>query len=129
VKMQKSTRWTDLQLEQIIGNLLRAGVVLAAVVVFAGGFVYLLYHAFEHPEYHTFHGEEENLKNIGGIVHEALALHSRGIIQLGLLLLVLTPISRVAFSAIGFLMEGDRMYVMITLIVLAVLLFSLFRAT
>lgn len=127
--MQKSTRWTDLQLEQIIGNLLRAGVVLAAVVVFAGGVVYLLYHGFEHPQYHTFHGEEGSLKSISGIVHDALALHSRGIIQLGLLLLVLTPISRVAFSAIGFLLEGDRMYVVITLIVLAVLLFSLFRAT
>jgi uncharacterized membrane protein len=127
--MQKLTRWTDLELEQIIGNLLRAGVVLAAIVVFAGGVAYLLDHGFEHPEYHTFHGEEGNLKSIGGIVHQALALRSRGIIQLGLLLLVLTPISRVAFSAVGFLMEGDRMYVVITLIVLAVLLFSLFRAT
>jgi uncharacterized membrane protein len=127
--MQKPDRWTDFQLEQIIGNLLRAGVVLAAAVVFAGGVAYLLHHGTEHPEYHTFHGEQKNLRSIGGIVHDAATLDSRGIIQLGLLLLVLTPISRVAFSAAGFLLEGDRMYVVMTLIVLAVLLFSLFRAT
>jgi uncharacterized membrane protein len=127
--MQKWSAWTDFRLEEIIGRLLRAGVVLAAVVVFAGAIIYLLHHGMEHPEYHTFHGEEASLKSIGGIVHEALALHGRGIIQFGLLLLVLTPISRVAFSAIGFLLEGDRMYVVMTLIVLAVLLFSLFRAT
>jgi len=127
--MQKSNRWTDLQLEQIIGNLLRAGVVLAAVVVFAGGVGYLLHHGREQPEYRSFHGEQENLRNVAGILREATALRGRGIIQLGLLLLVLTPISRVAFSAAGFLLEGDRMYVVITLIVLAVLLFSLFRAT
>jgi uncharacterized membrane protein len=126
--MQRLNRWTDLQLQQIIGQLLRAGVVLAAAVVFAGGVAYLLHHGTERPEYHTFHGEQESLKTIGGIAREATALHSRGIIQLGLLLLVLTPISRVAFSAIGFSLEGDRLYVVITLIVLAVLLFSLLHA-
>ena len=46
----------------------------------------------------------------------------------GLLLLIATPVARVIFSAIVFAMEGDRMYLLFTLIVLAVLLYSLFGA-
>lgn len=126
--MQKPNRWTDYELEQIIGNLLRAGVILAAVVVLIGGALYLFQHGSRRADYHQFHGVPGNLDSFDGIFHEALALHSQGIIQFGLFLLILTPISRVAFSALGFLWEGDRMYVLITLIVLAVLLFSLVLA-
>ena len=126
--MEKPNRWTDYRMEQIIGNLLRVGVVLAAAVVFVGGVMYLVQHGSAAPDYHTFHAVPDNLRSLPGIMHEAMALQSRGIIQLGLLLLVLTPVSRVAFSAIGFLEERDRMYVIITLIVLSVLLFSLLRA-
>lgn len=123
--MQKSNQWTDYRIEQIIGQLLRAGVVLAAIVVLAGGVFYLAQHASAHEDYSTFHGTPENLRSVGGIVHETAKGHSTAIIQLGLLLLVLTPIARVVFSAIGFMEERDRMYVVITLIVLAVLIFSL----
>lgn len=126
--MRKGNRWTDYDLEQIIGNLLRAGVVLAAAAVFIGGVLYLAQHGAQKPDYHTFHHVPANLDSLRGILHETLALHSRGIIQFGLFLLVLTPISRVAFSAIGFALEGDRLYVVITLIVLAVLIFSLVAA-
>lgn len=126
--MQKPNRWTDYRMEQIIGNLLRAGVVLAAAVVFVGGVMYLVQRGSAAPDYHTFHAVPDNLRRLPGIMHEALALQSQGIIQLGLLLLVLTPVSRVAFSAIGFLEERDKTYVSITVIVLAVLLFSLLKA-
>ena len=46
-------------------------------------------------------------------------------VQLGLLLLIATPIARVVLAAVGFAFERDRMYVVVSLIVLAVLLFSL----
>lgn len=127
--MQKLNRWTDLELEQIIGNLLRAGVVIAAAVVFIGGTVYLFQHGRDRADYHTFHSVPDNLRDVPGVFRETVSLHSKGIIQFGLFLLVLTPITRVAFSAVGFLVEGDRMYVVITLIVLAVLLFSLLKAS
>ena len=52
--------------------------------------------------------------------------HGQAIIQFGLLLLIATPVARVAFAAIGFAMERDYLYVVITLIVLVVLLYSLF---
>jgi uncharacterized membrane protein len=55
-----------------------------------------------------------------------MAGETTGILQLGLLLLIATPIARVVFSVFAFALEGDRMYVTFTLIVLSVLLYSLF---
>jgi len=111
--------------EHIISGLLRAGVVMAAVVVLAGGVLYLMQHGAERPDYREFKGVPEKLRRVGGVAHDALTGDSAGIIQLGLLLLILTPIARVALSAVSFSVEKDRMYVLITLIVLVVLLFSL----
>jgi uncharacterized membrane protein len=63
---------------------------------------------------------------VHGIVRSAFAGQARSIMQLGLLLLIATPIARVIFSVFAFAIEGDRMYVIFTLIVLSVLLYSLF---
>lgn len=123
--MGKSNRWTDYKLEQIIGALLRAGVILSAIVVFAGGVLYLVQHGGEPADYRTFHEPPAELRSVSGTVKDALTWQSDGIMQLGLLLLILTPIARVVFSALGFAMEGDRMYVGITMLVLAVLILSL----
>jgi uncharacterized membrane protein len=118
--------WSDLRMEQIIGNLLRTGVVLAAMVVLSGGAIFLFRHGSSPADYRTFRGEPENLRSIGGIFRQAFGGRGRGIIQLGLLLLIATPVARVAFAVWGFALERDRMYVVFTLIVLAVLLYSLF---
>jgi uncharacterized membrane protein len=118
-------RWTDQQVEQIVGNLLRAGVVLAALVVLAGGPWFLVQHGAEVPDYTKFRGEPEELRSLPGVVHFTLAGHSRGVIQLGLLLLIATPVARVAFSVVAFVLQRDRIYVVITLLVLAVLAYSL----
>ncbi len=121
-----STRgWTDLRMEAIIGALLRTGVILAAVVVFSGAVVFLAHHGREALDYSTFHGEPAALRSMGGIVHGAIHLSGRALIQMGLLLLIATPVARVAFSAAGFAIEHDYLYVGITLFVLAVLLYSL----
>ncbi|MBZ5521053.1 MAG: DUF1634 domain-containing protein [Acidobacteriia bacterium] len=125
--MNKPNPWTDHRLELMIGNLLRAGVFLAAAVVLLGGVLYLAQHGMDRPDYHDFHGPQNQLTSVPGILRDAAALHSRGIIQLGLVLLVLTPVARVVISAVGFFMERDRMYVAITLAVLAVLFYSLIR--
>jgi uncharacterized membrane protein len=45
--------------------------------------------------------------------------------QLGLLVLIATPITRVAFSVFAFFYERDWKYVVFTLIVLGLLLYSL----
>jgi uncharacterized membrane protein len=117
--------WTDQRIENILGNLLRAGVLLSALVVSIGGLVYLLRHGHAPVDFRVFHGESSDLRNAHGIVRDALALRSRGIIQLGLLLLIATPVARVAFSIFGFAEERDRMYVVFTLIVFSILLYSL----
>lgn len=117
--------WTDRRIEEIVGNLLRTGVVLSAVVVFAGAVVYLMRHGTAAPDYRLFHGEPLDLRSLSGIIHDAFTWHGRGIIQLGLLLLIATPVARVAFSIWGFLEEHDHMYTIFTVVVLAILLYSL----
>jgi len=123
--MKAPSQWSDQRIEDIIGNLLRAGVMLSAVVVLCGAGVYLARHPSERVNYHAFHGEPPDYTTIGGIFHTAFGLHGRGLIQLGLLLLIATPVARVAFSIWGFAAEHDRMYVVFTVIVLTVLLYSL----
>jgi uncharacterized membrane protein len=115
--------------ELIIGNLLRAGVVLAAVVVLAGAGVYLVRHGSAAPHYAVFQGEPTDLRTPSGILAEAATLQGRAIIQLGLLILLATPVARVAFSIFAFAMERDFLYVVVTLIVLTVLVFSLAGGT
>jgi uncharacterized membrane protein len=117
--------WTDERVEAIVGNLLRTGVLLAAAVVLLGGLLYLAHHGASEPDYRVFRGEPASLRGIAGIVADARALHGRGVIQIGLLLLIATPVARVAFSAFGFAKEGDWTYVAVTLVVLGVLLYSL----
>jgi uncharacterized membrane protein len=124
--MQSSpAAWTDQRVESIIANLLRAGVVLAAAVVTLGGIVFLVRHGRSVPPYAVFRGEPFELHTVSGIVQGVLGFRGRSIIQLGLLILIATPVARVAFSAIAFALERDRLYVGITLVVLTVLLFSL----
>ena len=118
-------RWTDDRIEAIIGNLLRWGVLVAGSVVLAGAVVYLARHGTEFPNYQVFRGEPTDLRTIHGIVQQALAGSGRGLIQLGLLLLIATPVARVAFSLVAFARQRDRLYVVVTLLVLTVLVYSL----
>jgi uncharacterized membrane protein len=118
--------WSDQKVEGLLANLLRAGVLLAALVVAAGGVLYLVRHGAEPADYRVFHGEPGDLRTPSGIGKEALALRSRGIIQLGLLLLIATPVCRVILSVFAFAKQKDLVYVLLTLVVLGVLLYSLF---
>jgi len=118
-------RWTDHKIELIVGNLLRTGVSLSALVVVFGGAIYLARHGGAPADYRIFRGEPAELKSVGGIVRYAFTFHGRGFIQLGLLLLIATPVARVAFSIWGFAAEHDRMYMVFTGVVLLVLLYSL----
>ena len=115
----------DKHVDEIIGTLLRVGVILAASVVFIGGVFYLARYGFAPPHYRVFRGEPTGLRQIPAIFHEAIALQPDGIIQFGLLLLIATPVARVLFTVFAFAYERDWTYVAITLIVLTLLLYSL----
>lgn len=118
-------RWNDHRIEKIVATLLRTGVILAAAVVVMGAALFLMRHGAERPDYRVFRGEPSELRSVRGIVAAAVAGGGRATIQLGLLLLVATPVARVIFSVAGFALERDHAYVLMTLFVLAILLFSL----
>ena len=117
--------WTDRRVENIVGGMLRVGVIVSALVVLAGAIVFLAGHWSEPANYRVFRGEPSELRHFRGIIHATLVGRGRAMIQFGLLLLIATPIARVAFSMFGFAEEKDRMYVVFTGIVLVVLLYSL----
>ena len=117
--------WNDRSIELIIGQLLRAGVLLSASVVILGGIVYLTRHGHTTADYRTFHGDTSPLRTLAGISHGTMQFSARAIIQFGLLLLIATPIARVIFSAIAFAIERDYLYVAFTLAVLVILAYSL----
>ena len=119
------TAWSDEQFDTLLAHVLRAGVVLSAAIVALGAVVFLMSHGSESPAYHVFRGEPSSLRSVGGILDEARHLHGRGLIQLGLLLLIATPIARVIFSVVGFARQRDWLYVGITVAVLALLTYSL----
>jgi uncharacterized membrane protein len=113
------------RVEVAIGALLRAGVLLAAAVVACGAAIYLARHAGDPTHYRVFRGEPDELRDLGLILAQARSLGGRAVIQLGLLLLIATPIARVAFSVAVFAHQRDLTYVAVTLVVLGLLLWGL----
>jgi len=118
-------RWTDERIEKLVGNLLRAGVLISAAVVLVSGICYLWHAGTGAAEYHFFHGEPSPLNSVSGILASLRTLDCRASIQLGILLLMATPVARVAAAALGFYLQGDRTYVVVSLAVLAILALSL----
>jgi uncharacterized membrane protein len=110
---------TDQRIEQVIANLLRAGVGLAATLVLAGGAWYVASSGGVLPHYGKFQPE---VRGFGAL--PTLDWPER-LIEAGLLVLIATPVARVAFSLAAFALEHDRMYVWFTLAVLAVLAYSI----
>jgi len=117
----------DLDMEQIIGIQLRYGVVIASLIVLIGGLVYLHQTGSSAvPHYHSFIGTKAGFTTIDEIFKGVYAINAKGIIELGVIVLIATPIFRIAFSLVGFIIEKDKLYIGITLIVLTVMMLSIF---
>ncbi|HET6400909.1 MAG TPA: DUF1634 domain-containing protein [Candidatus Kapabacteria bacterium] len=112
-------------IELFIGNLLRVCVIATVAVVLVGAALYLPSAFLTRPTYHKFISEPAAFRSVAGIIGAAFSGNGTAIIQAGMLLLILTPILRVAVSVIAFLYERDYMYVALTIVVLGLLLFSL----
>jgi uncharacterized membrane protein len=121
----RTGRWSDENVELFVGNLLRWGVILAASVTAVGGAIFLLVHGGRLADYRVFHGQPDALKSVSQVTRNAIRLQPEALIQLGLLLLIATPIARVALSLLAFFKQHDRTYIVVTAIVLAILLYSL----
>jgi uncharacterized membrane protein len=116
---------TDRSIERSVSVLLGAGVILAGLVTLLGGIAFLIRHWNDPANYRIFHSQPRIDRILTEIIAGAIHGRARSIIQLGMLLLIATPVARVAFSLVGFLWERDHTYVLITAIVLSVLLYSL----
>ena len=122
----RTKHFNDNHMRNMMGSLLRIGVLAAAFLVVLGGTLFFIQHPGEIFDYTTFKGEPANFRQVHLILKEALKFRGRDIIQLGLLVLIATPIARVIFSLFGFFIEKDWIYVAITSIVLIILSVSLF---
>ncbi len=109
----------------MVSTLLRTGVILSGTIVAIGGAIYLFRHGGEVSNYRVFKMLPAEDRIVPDIFKAAVHHRARSIIQMGVLVLIATPIARVAFSLVGFAFEGDRKYVLITAIVLSVLLYGL----
>jgi uncharacterized membrane protein len=116
---------TDERIETAIGITLRAGVIAAAALVAAGGAIHLVRHASLPPSYRVFQGAPAGLTSMRRIIRSAVSLQPLFVIQLGLIVLMATPVARVIVCLVGFGLERDRKYLVISMVVLVLLLVSL----
>lgn len=125
--MKEASRVNDKDIETFIGKFLRLGVIVSSAVALLGGLIYLYRHGMEMmPDYGTFHGEAASYTSLPGIIEGLGSGSAKEIIQLGVVILIATPILRILLSLISFILEKDRLYVGITLIVLCIILTSMF---
>jgi uncharacterized membrane protein len=115
---------SDRQVEVPVANMLAAGVSLSAAVILCGGVLYLLRNSSAHVDYSHFHAAGPALTNVAGVIDGVMALHPESVMQLGLFLLIVTPLVRVAFCIVGFLRQRDFLYVVISTAVMAILIYS-----
>lgn len=115
----------DEQVELVIGRLLQWGVLAAAIVVVVGGILLLAQYGHLPATFQQFNVEGAALRSVGGIIRAAMSGDSRAIVQLGLVLLIATPTARVALTLGAFIIQRDRLYILTTSIVLALLLYGL----
>jgi uncharacterized membrane protein len=113
------------RVELILAKLLRTGVIVSALIVFAGAVLYEIRYGGTVPQYHVFVGEPASLRSVTGIFGDLSSFHSRSIIQFGLLLLLITPLTWVTFLFTSFVKQRDVLYSVVTLIVIGILIYSL----
>jgi len=102
------------------------GVGLAAAVMIVGGVIFLAHHAGQTPGDRKFTGEPADLQHPVAIFKAALQGNDDCLIQIGVLLLLLNPLVRVALAAWGYAAQRDRLYAGVAAFVFAVLVVSYF---
>ena len=126
MKTTENKKITDYDMQQLIGQVLRYGVLISGCVAIIGGILYLWQKGAGMPDYVHFNGEPAGYTSLTGIIKGLAHGSSTEIIQLGVVIMIATPIIRIVFSLFSFILERDRLYVIITSIVLCIILFSMF---
>lgn len=127
-QQQDDERSPDYQLSLILSRLLQYGVWISTATVLLGGLLYLLHHGLEPVNYQTFRGEPDIFRSPAGVIDAVFSGRRRGVIQLGLLFLIATPIIRVLIALIFFIRKRDFSYILITGLVISGLLYSMLGA-
>jgi uncharacterized membrane protein len=118
---------TDKRLEISIARMLRIGVLISATVVSAGGLLYLRNASKPRPDYSHFHAVQPSLRTIADILRSVSHIDPESVIQLGILILIATPIMRVALCVLGFSQQRDKLYIAVSTSVFIILIYSFFR--
>jgi len=116
------------RMEKLIGIVLLTGVLASAAIVLFGGTLYMWRHGAAPVHYRIFRGEPSDLRSLSGIWKDFEAGSGRGAIQFGLMLLVGIQVVRVALTGVLFLLNRDKVFVVITFLVFAMLTYALFFA-
>jgi len=120
----------DAQLQNSLARVMLTGVLVAAAVMGAGLIWFVATHEGMPPGDHLFSGEPKYFENPVSMLERAVSLkaigHRSRLIMIGVVLLLINPIIRVAFAAVGFAAQRNRLYTVISLAVLGVLLLSFF---
>ncbi|RQO31980.1 hypothetical protein DBR32_04045 [Taibaiella sp. KBW10] len=113
----------DVQL--LVGNTLRIGVWVSMGITLIGIILFLFQNSTKNFDTGMLVAAPLKFsfsELVQGILHgEALS-----IIQLGVLVLLITPILRIVFALYGYWLEGNRLYIIISLVVLCIIASSLF---
>lgn len=123
--MAQRPRFKDTDMQVVIGWVLRIGVIVSISIVFFGGIIFLSRHGHEVVDHRKFTGIPDFIQTFGGIIHGIFTFRGQAIIQFGIILLIATPILRVIFSTIGFVLEKDKLYIFISLLVLLIIFASM----
>jgi uncharacterized membrane protein len=123
--MAQGHRFKDTDMQVVIGWVLRIGVIVSISIVLFGGIIFLYRHGHEVVDHRKFTGIPDFIQTFGGIIHGIFTFRGQAIIQFGIILLIATPILRVIFSTIGFVLERDKLYVFISLLVLFIIFISM----
>jgi uncharacterized membrane protein len=113
-------------IEAWLGRLLTISVLIAAFTTAFGATLYITHHGKEPINLSSYHPQPNELTSPPHIIHNAAQLNPEAILQLGVLLLIATPVARVFFSLILFAIARDKLYVAITVVVLTTLAIGLF---
>jgi uncharacterized membrane protein len=123
--MAQKTHFKDTDMQVVIGWVLRIGVIVSISIVFFGGVIFLYRHGYEIVDHRKFIGIPDFIQTFSGIMNGIITLRGQAIIQFGIILLIATPILRVMFSTVGFVLEGDKLYICISLLVLLIIFISM----
>jgi len=110
-----------------ISYVLRGGVLIAAAIIALGLLIFVLHGSAPSTAaaLRAAHTGPDARLSPGDIAASIRSGHGRGIIYLGLLALILTPVARVAMTAVLFILQRDRIFTVVTCIVLLILIAGL----